>query len=147
VLHLLMVGDGELKAECENYVHAHKLCVSFAGFLNQTEIISAYVAADCLVLPSDAGETWGLVTNEAMACQLPAIVSSQVGCASDLIISGQTGEVFPFGDWTVLSQLLADLGINRERCRQMGRNAQQHIGDYSPAQAARGILAAVESLT
>jgi glycosyltransferase involved in cell wall biosynthesis len=31
---------------------------SFAGFLNQTEVAKAYVAADCLVLPSEATETW-----------------------------------------------------------------------------------------
>jgi len=34
-------------------------------------------AADALVLPSDAGETWGLVVNEAMACGRPAIVSDR----------------------------------------------------------------------
>ena len=42
------------------------LPVTFAGFLNQTEITRAYAAADCLVLPSDYGETWGLAVNEAM---------------------------------------------------------------------------------
>jgi glycosyltransferase involved in cell wall biosynthesis len=57
---------------------------SFAGFLNQTEISKAYVAADCLALPSDYRETWGLVVNEAMASGLPCIISDQCGCAEDL---------------------------------------------------------------
>jgi glycosyltransferase involved in cell wall biosynthesis len=57
---------------------------TFAGFLNQSEIIKAYVAADCLVLPSDTGETWGLVVNEAMASGLPSIVSEACGCAEDI---------------------------------------------------------------
>src|SRR5262249_21925258 len=44
-----------------------------------------YVAADCLVLPSDTRETWGLVVNEALASGLPCIVSDACGCAEDLI--------------------------------------------------------------
>ena len=61
-----------------------KPMASFAGFLNQTEVSRAYVAADVLVLPSDYSETWGLVVNEAMASGLPCIVSDHCGCAEDL---------------------------------------------------------------
>ena len=61
-----------------------KPAASFTGFLNQTEISRAYVAADCLVLPSDYDETWGLVVNEAMASGLPCIISDRCGCAPDL---------------------------------------------------------------
>lgn len=32
---------------------------------------------------SDAGKTWGLVVNKAMACGLPAIVCDQAGCAAE----------------------------------------------------------------
>ena len=68
---------------------------SFTGFLNQTEISRAYVAADCLVLPSDHGETWGLVVNEALASGLPCLVSDACGCAEDL--AGDQFS-FPMGD-------------------------------------------------
>jgi glycosyltransferase involved in cell wall biosynthesis len=54
--------------------------------MNQTEISRAYVAADCLVLPSDHQETWGLVVNEAMASGLPCVVSDACGCGEDLIV-------------------------------------------------------------
>jgi len=80
---------------------------SFAGFLNQTEISKAYVAADCLVLPSDYRETWGLVVNEAMASGLPCIISNQCGCAEDL---GRypSNRIFSGGDVrTLLEQIVA----------------------------------------
>ncbi len=80
-IHLLIVGSGEQEGEAREYAEERNLPVTLAGFLNQTEITRAYAAADCLVLPSDWGETWGLVVNEAMACGLPAIVSDRVGCA------------------------------------------------------------------
>jgi glycosyltransferase involved in cell wall biosynthesis len=81
---------------------------SFAGFLNQTEISQAYVAADCLVLPSDHGETWGLVVNEAMASGLPCVISDHCGCAEDLGIRGQN-QIFPCGDIAALANGLTRL--------------------------------------
>jgi glycosyltransferase involved in cell wall biosynthesis len=60
---------------------------AFVGFLNQTEVSRAYVAADCLALPSDHGETWGLVVNEAMASGLPCVVSDACGCNEDLVMA------------------------------------------------------------
>jgi glycosyltransferase involved in cell wall biosynthesis len=145
-IHLLMVGDGELRAECEAYARAHDLPVTFTGFLNQSEIAEAYGLADCLVLASDAGETWGLVVNEAMACGLPAIVSELVGCASDLVIPGQTGAVFSFGEWNELSSLMVKLAELPEDLQIMGVRAKARVSDYSPETAAQGVLNAVTKL-
>jgi glycosyltransferase involved in cell wall biosynthesis len=76
---------------------------SFAGFLNQTEISRAYVAADCLVLPSDYQETWGLVVNEALASGLACVVSRQSGCAEDLVLPYWPDRVFDSGDVNALA--------------------------------------------
>ena len=80
---------------------------SFVGFLNQSEISRAYVAADCLVLPSDAGETWGLVVNEAMASGLPCVVSNGCGCVEDLIAPIRPDLCYPLGDITALERAMA----------------------------------------
>src|SRR5262249_3744220 len=85
-VHALVVGDGELMGEVRALAASQRIPATMCGFLNQSEIAQAYVAADCLVLPSDSGETWGLVVNEAMACGLPAIVSDRVGCGPDLVV-------------------------------------------------------------
>jgi glycosyltransferase involved in cell wall biosynthesis len=112
-IHLLFVGSGELGADlrgqCDVVFDAESSSArnhvttagnppaTFTGFLNQTEISRAYVAADCLVLPSDYGETWGLVVNEAMASDLPCAISDQCGCAEDLRNKG-LNSVFPCGN-------------------------------------------------
>ena len=145
--HLLMVGDGELRPACEEYARASNLPVTFTGFLNQTQIAEAYLAGDCLVLPSDAGETWGLVVNEAMACGRPAIVSSLVGCAEDLVVPGETGAVFPYGQWQELARLLEEHAQDRARLQTMGAHARRQVESYSPDSAARGILMAAGQLT
>jgi glycosyltransferase involved in cell wall biosynthesis len=123
-LHLLFAGSGTLgselrrscrvvfDAECpvppaQHPIHqSHLPIASFAGFLNQTEISRAYVAADCLVLPSDHRETWGLVVNEALASGLPCLVSDACGCAEEL-----AGDLrsFGFGNISALASKLVDL--------------------------------------
>jgi glycosyltransferase involved in cell wall biosynthesis len=128
-IHLLFVGSGDLAHELReacNVVYDAEMFgldatfgpssarsdappASFAGFLNQTEISRAYVAADCLVLPSDHGETWGLVVNEALASELPCLVSDGCGCAEDL-----AGKEFSFslGCVDTLAQKLQQLHLN-----------------------------------
>ena len=90
----------------------------WAGFLNQSQLGEAYAIADCLVLPSDWGETWGLVVNEAMATGLPCVVSDRVGCGPDLVVPGVTGDVVPFGDVPALSAALQKLRKARDRARK-----------------------------
>jgi glycosyltransferase involved in cell wall biosynthesis len=145
-LHLLLVGDGELRPECERFARSHELPATFAGFLNQSRLPEAYVAADCLVLPSDDGETWGLVVNEAMACGLPALVSDRVGCAPDLIVPGESGQIFPFGDEHALARALVELSSDRAILEQMGRSARKHVSQYSLEALTEGTLQALTFL-
>jgi glycosyltransferase involved in cell wall biosynthesis len=138
----LMVGDGPLRARCEELAREQRVPIRFTGFLNQSQIIKAYVVSDALVLPSD-GETWGLVVNEAMACARPCIVSDQVGCGPDLVIPQKTGVVFPVGDVDALANSILQLTGNRERMISMGFDARSRLMSYSVETAVDGI---VESL-
>ena len=142
-VHLLMAGNGELKSQCENFVQRNNLPVTFSGFLNQSEIVRAYVASDCLVLPSDYGETWGLVVNEAMACGLPAIVSDRVGCGPDLIYEGITGSIFPFKDVDTLAEKLILFAKNPEKTKTMGEQAEKLIRKYSVEEVVKGTIDAI----
>lgn len=143
-LHLLIVGAGELENEARALAAEGGLPASFAGFLNQTELTQAYAAGDCLVLPSDYGETWGLVVNEAMVCGLPAIVSDRVGCGPDLVEPGVTGAVFPFGDIPALARCMCDMAADRVRSRVLGRRAEERVRDYSVEHAVAGTVQALD---
>lgn len=147
-IHLLVVGAGELFTESQAFVQQYGLPVSFTGFLNQSEIAEAYIASDCLVLPSDYGETWGLVVNEAMVCGRPAIVSDRVGCGPDLVDNGITGWRFDFGDTAMLAARLAEAAQHPDQLMAMGSRAQQRILDlYSVEAAVAGTIAVVQYLT
>jgi glycosyltransferase involved in cell wall biosynthesis len=138
----LMAGDGRMRPALESLVANARMPVRFAGFLNQTEMPRAYAASDALVLPSTS-ETWGLVVNEAMASGLPAIVSDQVGCGPDLVRAGETGEVFACGAIAELASILTHLA-EEHLLSKLGAQAQRLVQRYSPAEAVRGTVAALE---
>lgn len=140
-IHLLWVGTGELDEELRRACNvcfdvqskeliderrSKKPNASFVGFLNQMEISQAYGAADCLVLPSDANETWGLVVNEAMASGLPCVVSDACGCAEDLIIPIRPDLCFPMGNISALERAMTTVMDDAPSSQFL----QSHISKY-----------------
>jgi glycosyltransferase involved in cell wall biosynthesis len=142
-VHVVYVGDGVLREACRAAAHRLSVPATFAGFCNQTSLPAAYAALDVLVLPSDARETWGLVVNEAMACGVPAVVSSAAGCAPDLVVEAQTGYSFPVGDVRMLAALLDTLASSSELRRRLGQMSRTHISANTAQAAVAGILEAV----
>ncbi len=143
--HLLVAGAGPLESECRAEAERLGVLTVWAGFLNQSEMSKAFAVADCLVLPSES-ETWGLAVNEALATGLPCIVSDRVGCAPDLIVPGETGEIFSMGD-------VAELRVALERVRQRIANGHSYSAacrakadESSFAAATKGLLAACRAV-
>ncbi|MDQ3820868.1 MAG: glycosyltransferase family 4 protein, partial [Acidobacteriota bacterium] len=139
----LMVGDGPLRTQCEEFVRYNNLPIRFAGFLNQSQMIRSYVAADVLVLPSDGGETWGLVVNEAMSCGRPCILSDQVGSGPDMIDLGKAGTIYPMGDTAALAILLTSYAENQLSLKKMSLSAQERARQNSVDVAVRGVMEAL----
>jgi glycosyltransferase involved in cell wall biosynthesis len=145
-IHGLVVGSGEQMAVAKQLVQQLRAPIVFAGFLNQTEVPSAYAAADALVLASDFGETWGLVVNEVMASGRPAIVSNRAGCARDLILEGRTGSTFPFGDVDELARVIALWASKPDLLAELGNNARAHVlNGYSVETAVERTISAVDA--
>jgi glycosyltransferase involved in cell wall biosynthesis len=141
----LMVGDGPLRADCEREAAQSDVPIRFAGFMNQSTIACAYVAADFLVVPSDA-ETWGLVVNEAMTCGTPCLVSDQVGCGPDLIVPGRTGDTFPLGNIAAMSKQILDHASQQDKIAAMAADARAAIEKHSVAAAAERLCHAVTAV-
>jgi glycosyltransferase involved in cell wall biosynthesis len=145
-VHGLIVGTGEQMALIQAFVRSHQLPVTVVGFLNQSEIARAYVAADALVLPSDS-EAWGLVCNEAMACATPAIVSERVGCAGDLVIDEDTGAVAPYASPEAIAAVIQRWSTHPEIYRDVKQRAQDHVTkNYTIALTNRALQAAMDQI-
>lgn len=142
---VVVAGSGELEQEMRALADRLGVRLHLAGFQNQTRLPAYYAAADVLVLPSDGGETWGLVVNEAFACGTPAVVSEAVGCRPDLITDadpGRTGAAFPLGDAVALAaaveRVAPHLGTDA-----LARALAERSDAYSLRGAVAGTLQAV----
>ncbi len=142
---VVLVGDGPLRPQLEERAGRPDLKgrVEFAGFKNQQELPAYLAGADCLVLPSDGTETWGLIVNEAMACGTPAIVSTACGCEPDLIVHDQTGYSFPLGDTHALADRLRLFIQNKDR--DWASAVRAKIDGFSIKKATEGLARAIGS--
>jgi len=141
---LTIAGAGALQQRLAAAAQAGGVDARFLGFVNQSGLPAVYAAADVIVLPSVARETWGLVVNEAMACGVPAVVSDAVGCGPDLIEAGVTGAVAPLGDVPALADAIDRvLGFDGSATR---RRLAELMQIYSPVRAAEGIVEAAGAL-
>ncbi len=125
---LMMAGDGPLRDAAVAEAHRLRVRLTCAGFLNQTELPSAFAAADCVFVPS-AWESWGLIVNEALASGVPCVVTTRVASAADLIVEGETGHAVDAGDVDAAAARLTSL---QERTA-----AGADFGPRCRAQAAR----------
>jgi glycosyltransferase involved in cell wall biosynthesis len=90
-LHL--AGSGPLESEIRDFIRIHGLKnVLLHGFLNEVQVAQMLKGALALMLPS-IEEQWGLVVNEALALNLPVLVSINVGARDTLVRQGVNGFV------------------------------------------------------
>lgn len=140
-LHLLFAGDGELADDVRAALATSRVPGTITGFLNQSEVPSAYAAADCLVLPSAGWETWGLVVNEALASGLDVIVSDRCGCAEDLAAPLGPARVFPCGDIAALARALQHV----QAAPVSPAQRQAAVDAHAPARTVETVRALLEA--
>jgi len=145
-VHVLAVGSGAEQAALERMAReAPAIAFTCIGFQNQTRLSGFYHAADLLCLPSESGETWGLVVNEALHHGVPCVVSSAVGSAPDLIEGGNTGEVFVSGSAASLAAALERAWSLMDSPR-VRADCRRKVSEYTVHKAAAGIAHAYEAV-
>jgi glycosyltransferase involved in cell wall biosynthesis len=124
-LHLLLVGDGELRPELEAHAQALGLTsrVHFLG--NRPDVPDLLGASDYFVLPS-LWEGLPMALIEAMAAALP-IIASDVSGTRQVMVPGETGLMVPPGDVAELRAALLTLLNNPTQAQAMGAAAYQRV--------------------
>ena len=143
---LVLVGDGPSVDDLRKVAADSDFTsdIYFAGHKGSDDLPTYYAFAGCFVLPSTR-EPWGLVVNEAMASQLPVIVSSRCGCAEDLVIQGVNGYIFDPDDRSQLTGYLTRIeALGEAGCLAMGKRSADVIRQYSPENFGQQIARIVE---
>jgi len=89
---LILCGGGPLEASLRRTAAVLGIAdaVTFTGFVGQARVAELLRDALCLLLPS-VEEQWGLVVNEALAFDLPVLLSAGVGATDLLAADGENG--------------------------------------------------------
>jgi glycosyltransferase involved in cell wall biosynthesis len=120
-VHVLVAGEGALRADLEARRHALGLDerVRFLGRVDDVPTLLA--AADALVMPSRQ-EGLGVAALEAMAAGLP-VVASRVGGLPDAVTDGVTGFLVPAEDPRALAAAIDRLAGDPALARRLGAEA------------------------
>lgn len=99
---LLLLGSGEQTEVLVKSIEEYKIHAILPGFIDEEKLYEYYFLSDVLVLPS-RDEPWGLVVNEALASEIPVVLSNDVGASLDMVEEGVNGYIFDVGDIKSLS--------------------------------------------
>ena len=121
-LHVIFVGDGELRAELEAHAAALGMsaAVTFAGW--QSDLPSVYADLDATIV-SSTNEGTPACLIEAMASGCP-VIATRVGGVPDMISPGETGQLVPSGDARALAAAIVRLVKEPEQARRMANQAR-----------------------
>ena len=139
---LLLVGDGPERVELESIIRDQGIVnVTFAGRIEQKDIVPYYALGDVLVMPT-LEDNWSLVVPEAMACSKPILCSRYNGCWPELVREEVNGYVFDPLDAGTLATLFQACSDNPTRLAEMGNASYEIVKAFTPQKAAEAAMKA-----
>lgn len=126
-IKLVIVGDGSERATLEKMVNELHLNndVVFEGKLSHAEVASKINEFDVLVNLSEY-ESFGVSVVEAMACQIPVIVSDAEGL-KEVVNNQNNGTIVSSNNIHQITNALEKLMLNVELRKRIGINAFERV--------------------
>jgi glycosyltransferase involved in cell wall biosynthesis len=121
-LRLVLVGEGEARAEIERTIPADK--ARFVTLTGARSDVAALLGAFDVFALSSRTEGLPLAVPEAMATGLPVVATAVGGLPSS--VPSSCGVLVPPGEQDALRGALAALALDRARAAVMGRSARRH---------------------
>ena len=130
-LHILLIGDGELRNEMQARVKALNLDNSIHFLGSRNDIPDLLAVSDYFVLPS-LWEGLPMALLEAMASALP-IIATEVSGSQQVMLPQQTGLLIAPGDVDQLAEAMATMLAQPEQARAMGQAAYKRVDSFYSA--------------
>ncbi len=130
---LLLVGDGVDEHGLRRLSERSGLeNVVFAGFRQKAELPAWYALADVFVFPT-LGDPYGLVVDEAMACSLPVVSTTEAGELALRVEDGANGYLVPPQDSSALLSRMEVLARSPELRARMGERSYAKVRNLTPS--------------
>jgi glycosyltransferase involved in cell wall biosynthesis len=127
-----LVLIGEIEPEFKDFITDKvKLDtrIKLLGQIPNAELQQYYSSASVFVLPSLA-DSFGLVSLEAMACELPVIVTENTG-SNEAVSEGVNGFIIPIRNAQIIAEKLAWFYEHPDERRMMGIRARESALEYT----------------
>jgi phosphatidylinositol alpha-mannosyltransferase len=144
-LRLLIAGPGDADEQRHKLPAELRDRAVFLGEVSEADKVRVLHSVDVFCSPNTGGESFGIVTAEAMAAGLP-IVASDILAFRQVLRDGRAGELFAVGDPGDLARAAARLLDDPARRAELSVAALDAVADYDWAHVARGVLSVYETV-
>jgi phosphatidyl-myo-inositol alpha-mannosyltransferase len=144
-LRLLVAGPGDADEQRHKLPAPLRERAVFLGEVTEEEKIRVLHSVDVFCSPNTGGESFGIVTAEAMAAGAP-IVASDIDAFRQVLRGGQAGELFATGDPDALAGAAARLFDDPARRAELSVAALAAVADYDWDVVAREVVSVYETV-
>jgi phosphatidyl-myo-inositol alpha-mannosyltransferase len=144
-LRLLVAGPGDADEARHKLPDHIRDRVVFLGEVTERQKIRVLHSVDVFCSPNTGGESFGIVTAEAMAAGAP-IVASDIEAFRQVLRGGSAGELFAAGDPADLAGAVARLLGDPARRAELSVAALAAVADYDWSVVARDVVRVYETV-
>jgi phosphatidyl-myo-inositol alpha-mannosyltransferase len=144
-LRLLIGGNGDAEEHRDSLPAELRDRAVFLGEVSEEDKIRLLHSVDVFCSPNTGGESFGIVTAEAMAAGVP-IVASDIPAFRDVLRDGQAGELFTTGDPASLASAAARLLDDPARRAELSVAALDAVAAYDWGIVARDVFSVYETV-
>ena len=128
-VELRIYGKGELKEQLISLAKELDIedKVKFMGYISNDKIPDVINEMNIFVVPSILdSESFGVAAVEAMACEIPVIVSDVDGL-KEVVINEKTGFIVPRENSKEIALKIQMLLLDKKLCQIIGNNGRKHV--------------------
>jgi phosphatidyl-myo-inositol alpha-mannosyltransferase len=144
-LRLLVAGPGDAEEALHRVPDALRDRVIVLGAIKDEDKASVLHSVDVFCSPNTGGESFGIVTAEAMAAGAP-IVASDIEAFQQVLRGGAAGELFTTGDPDSLAETAGRLLDDAARRDALSAAALAAVAQYDWSVVARSVLSVYETV-
>ena len=144
-LRLLIGGNGDADEQRDRLPEELRERAVFLGEVSEEDKVRLLHSVDVFCSPNTGGESFGIVTADAMAAGLP-IVASDLPAFRDVLRGGQAGELFAAGDADDLARVTARLLDDPARRAELSVAALDAVAGYDWGIVAQSVLSVYETV-
>jgi phosphatidylinositol alpha-mannosyltransferase len=144
-LRLLIAGPGDDDEQGQKLPPAIRNRALFLGEVTEEDKVRVLHSVDIFCSPNTGGESFGIVTAEAMAAGVP-IVASDIDAFRQVLRGGSAGELFETGDPAALAETAARLLDDPARRAELSVAALAAVAGYDWEVVARDVVSVYETV-